>query len=277
MREVEEPFREGQKGSSAMPHKRNPITCERIAGLARLLRGYAQAGLENVALWHERDISHSSVERVALPDATTLLHYMQHLMSRVVEGLRVHPDRMRENLELTHGALFSQGVLNALVESGMTRDDAYRIVQANAQRAWDEGRPFRELLEQEAEVTQRLDAGRLDELFDYARFVRHEPEILKRLEALISPGTQITNTVLDPDSARALQPVGVSPPREIPIGARTPLEECFPSMGPLPVVRETIPEELSWTRLRSARSTAWIAPPLHPLLASDECPKPPPN
>jgi adenylosuccinate lyase len=184
VREVEEPFREGQKGSSAMPHKRNPITCERIAGLARLLRGYSQAGLENVALWHERDITHSSVERVALPDATTLLHYMQYLMVRVVEGLRVHPDRMRANLELTHGALFSQGVLNALVESGMARDDAYRIVQAGAQRAWDEGRPFRELLEQEAEVTKRLDSGRLDELFDYGRFVRHEPEILKRLEAL---------------------------------------------------------------------------------------------
>ena len=154
VREVEEPFREGQKGSSAMPHKRNPITCERIAGLARLLRGYAQAGLENVALWHERDITHSSVERVALPDATTLLHYMQYLMLRVVEGLRVHPDRMRANLELTHGALFSQGVLNALVEAGMTRDDAYRIVQENAQRAWDEGRSFRELLEAEAEVTR---------------------------------------------------------------------------------------------------------------------------
>jgi adenylosuccinate lyase len=184
VREVEEPFREGQKGSSAMPHKRNPITCERVAGLARLLRGYGQAGIENIALWHERDITHSSVERVALPDATTLLHYMQYLMVRVVEGLRVHPDRMRANLELTHGAVFSQGVLNALVESGMTRDDAYRIVQAGAQRAWDEGRPFRELLEQEPEVTERLDAGRLDELFDYGRFVRHEAEILKRLEAL---------------------------------------------------------------------------------------------
>ncbi|HZO60538.1 MAG TPA: adenylosuccinate lyase [Solirubrobacterales bacterium] len=184
VREAEEPFREGQKGSSAMPHKRNPITCERVAGLARLLRGYAQAGLENVALWHERDITHSSVERVVLPDATTLLHYMQHLMLRVVEGLHVHPDRMRANLELTHGALFSQGVLNALVEAGMTRDEAYRVVQENAQRAWDEGRYFRELLEQVPAVTERLDSQRLDELFDYARFVRHEPEILKRLQAL---------------------------------------------------------------------------------------------
>jgi adenylosuccinate lyase len=186
VREVEEPFREGQKGSSAMPHKRNPITSERVAGLARLLRGYAQAGLENVALWHERDISHSSVERVALPDATTLLDYMQHLMVGVVEGMRVNVERMRENLELTHGALFSQTVLSALVESGMTRDEAYRVVQRDAQRAWDEQRPFRELLEAEPEVTERLAPARLDELFDYGRFVRHAEEILKRLDSLES-------------------------------------------------------------------------------------------
>ena len=189
VREVEEPFREGQKGSSAMPHKRNPITCERVAGLARLLRGYAQAGLENVALWHERDITHSSVERVALPDATTLLHYMQHLMLRVVEGMRVHPDRMRANLELTHGALFSQGVLNALVESGMTRDDAYRVVQANAQRAWDEGRPFRELLEAEPEVTTRLDAappGRAVRLRPLRAPRARDPETPRR--ARLAPG-----------------------------------------------------------------------------------------
>ena len=186
VREVEEPFREGQKGSSAMPHKRNPITCERVAGLARLLRGYAQAGLENVALWHERDITHSSVERVTLPDATTLLHYMQYLMLRVVEGMRVHPDRMRANLELTHGALFSQGVLNALVESGMTRDEAYRIVQANAQRAWDEQRSFRELLEAGAGGHRAARLRRLDELFDYGRFVRHEAEIMNRLSSLLA-------------------------------------------------------------------------------------------
>ena len=184
VREVEEPFGAGQKGSSAMPHKRNPITSERVAGLARLLRGYAQAGLENVALWHERDISHSSVERVALPDATTLLHYMQHLMTGVVDGMRVHPDRMRDNVELTHGALFSQSVLSALIESGMTRDDAYRIVQRSAQRAWDEQRSFRELLEADPEVTERLDAARLDELFDHERFVRHAPQIIERLQAL---------------------------------------------------------------------------------------------
>jgi len=184
VREVEEPFAEGQKGSSAMPHKRNPITSERVAGLARLLRGYAQAGLENVALWHERDISHSSVERVALPDATTLLHYMQHLMTGVVAGLRVYPDRMRANVELTHGALFSQSVLTALIESGMTRDDAYRVVQRNAQAAWDEQRAFRELLEGDPDVGDRLDAARLDELFDHGRFVRHAPEIIERLSAL---------------------------------------------------------------------------------------------
>ena len=126
VREVEEPFGTGQKGSSAMPHKRNPILAERICGLARVLRGYAQVGFENVALWHERDISHSGAERVVLPDATIALDYMQYLATRIVEGMTVHTDRMRQNLELTHGALFSQRALTALVESGMTRDDAYR-------------------------------------------------------------------------------------------------------------------------------------------------------
>jgi adenylosuccinate lyase len=184
VREVEEPFGAGQKGSSAMPHKRNPIASERVAGLARLLRGYAQAGLENVALWHERDISHSSVERVALPDATTLLHYMQHVMVGVIEGLQVNAERMRANMELTHGALFSQAVLSALIETGLSRDDAYRLVQRSAQRAWDEQRSFRELLESDAEVAGRLDAARLADLFDYERFVRHAPAIVDRLRAL---------------------------------------------------------------------------------------------
>ncbi len=138
VREAEEPFRTGaQKGSSAMPHKRNPITTERITGLARVLRGNAQAAVENVALWHERDISHSGAERVILPDSTILLDYMQHLAVRVVSGLVVHEDRMRANLELTHGALFSQRALLALISGGMIRDDAYRIVQEDAQRAWD--------------------------------------------------------------------------------------------------------------------------------------------
>jgi adenylosuccinate lyase len=176
VREVEEPFRAGQKGSSAMPHKRNPITTERICGLARVLRGYAQTGLENVALWHERDISHSGAERVVLPDATILLDYMQSLATRVVRGMVVHADRMRENLELTHGALFSQRVLLALVEQGMQRDDAYRIVQRLAQQAWDTGTPLRELLEQEPGMELDLDA-----VFDYSHYVRHVPEILARL------------------------------------------------------------------------------------------------
>ena len=179
MREVEEPFRAGQKGSSAMPHKRNPITTERITGLARVLRGYAQTGLENVALWHERDISHSGAERVVLPDATILLDYMQHLALRVARGMTVHADRMRANLEITSGALFSQRVLLALVESGMQRDDAYRIVQRLAQQAWDTRTPLRELLEAEEGVELDLDA-----VFDYAHYIRHVPEILARLDAI---------------------------------------------------------------------------------------------
>jgi adenylosuccinate lyase len=178
LREVEEPFAAGQKGSSAMPHKRNPIRTERITGLARVLRGYAQTGFENVALWHERDISHSGAERVILPDATILLDYMQDLGTKIAAGMTIRADRMRENLELTHGALFSQRALTALVESGMTRDDAYRVVQENAQRAWDTGTHFRELLEQAA---PQLD---LDAVFDYGAYLTHLPEVFERLEAL---------------------------------------------------------------------------------------------
>jgi len=179
VREVEEPFASGsQKGSSAMPHKRNPIRTERITGLARVLRGYAQAGLENVALWHERDISHSGAERVILPDATIGLDYMQDLATKVVSGMTVRTDRMRENLDLTHGALFSQRALTALVESGLTRDDAYRVVQENAQQAWDTATPFRDLL---AEAAPNLD---LDAIFDYGAYLTHIPEVFERLEAL---------------------------------------------------------------------------------------------
>jgi len=179
VREAEEPFRTGsQKGSSAMPHKRNPILCERIVGIARLLRGYALTGLENVALWHERDISHSSAERVALPDATILLDYAQHLATRVVEGMVVHPERMLANLEATHGALFSQRALLALVEGGHSRDDAYRIVQENAQRAWDTGTHFRELL---GAAAPGLD---LDAVFDATAFVRHAGAIVGRLDSI---------------------------------------------------------------------------------------------
>jgi adenylosuccinate lyase len=179
LREVEEPFASGkQKGSSAMPHKRNPIRTERITGLARVLRGYAQTGLENVALWHERDISHSGAERVILPDATIGLDYMQDLATKVVTGMTVRTDRMRENLDLTHGALFSQRALTALVESGLSRDEAYRVVQENAQRAWDTGTEFRDLLGQAA---PDLD---LDAIFDYGAYLTHLPEIFERLEAL---------------------------------------------------------------------------------------------
>ncbi|HEU4978818.1 MAG TPA: adenylosuccinate lyase [Solirubrobacteraceae bacterium] len=179
VREAEEPFRAGrQKGSSAMPHKRNPITTERITGLARLLRGYATAAVEDVALWHERDISHSGAERVMLPDATILLDYMQHLATRVVSGLVVHEERMRANLDITHGALFSQRALLALVDSGMTRDEAYRIVQEDAQRAWDTGTPLRELL---AVRDLGLD---LDVLFDLSHYTRHARDIVSRLDHL---------------------------------------------------------------------------------------------
>jgi adenylosuccinate lyase len=179
VREVEEPFRAGaQKGSSAMPHKRNPIVSERLTGLARVLRGYAQVGVENVALWHERDISHSGAERVVLPDATIALDYMYALATRLATGMVVHADRMRENLDLTYGALFSQRVLLALVARGLQRDEAYRIVQQAAQQAWDSRTPLRELLEHEGLA---LD---LDAIFDLGHYTRHAAEIVSRLDAL---------------------------------------------------------------------------------------------
>jgi adenylosuccinate lyase len=184
VREVEEPFGKGQKGSSAMPHKRNPITTERITGLARVLRGYAQAGLENVALWHERDISHSGAERVILPDATIALDYMQHLGRRVAAEMVVHTDRMRQNLELTHGALYSQRALTALIDAGLVRDDAYMLVQANAQRAWDTGTPFRELLAEALAAGPGLPEIDLDSVFDPGAYLRNAGEVFERLEAL---------------------------------------------------------------------------------------------
>jgi len=179
VREAQEPFRAGQKGSSAMPHKRNPIRSEQISGLARVLRADAQAALENVALWHERDISHSSVERVILPDSTILLDYLQHRAVALVEGLTIDAERMAESLEITHGALFSQRVLLALVSSGVTRDDAYRIAQRLAQRAWDERTPLRGLL---AVEEPQLD---LDAIFDVRHFTRYAREIVSRLERII--------------------------------------------------------------------------------------------
>jgi adenylosuccinate lyase len=181
--EVREPFGRGQKGSSAMPHKRNPIKSEQIVGLSRVLRANAHAALEDVALWHERDISHSSVERVILPDSTILLDHLQRRTLALVEGMVVDPERMRENLELTHGALFSQRVLLALVESGMTRDDAYRVVQRLAQKALDSRVAMRDLL-----AADPAGAGLdLDAIFDYGVFVRHADEIVARLDAIVAP------------------------------------------------------------------------------------------
>jgi adenylosuccinate lyase len=182
VREAQEPFRAGQKGSSAMPHKRNPIKSEQISGLARVLRGNAQAALEDVALWHERDISHSSVERVILPDSTILLDYLQHAAVALVQNMTVDPERMRANLELTHGALFSQRVLLALVQAGSTRDQAYRVVQELAQRAWDEEIPLRELLA----ADERARALDLEAIFDYGHYVRYTEQILQRLDGISS-------------------------------------------------------------------------------------------
>jgi adenylosuccinate lyase len=180
VREVQEPFRAGQKGSSAMPHKRNPIKAEQISGLARVLRGNAQAALEDVALWHERDISHSSVERVILPDSTILLDYLQHRTIALVRDMTVFENRMLDNLQMTHGALFSQRVLLALVDSGRSRDEAYRIVQEQAQRAWDEGISLRELLE----ADERAAGLNFDEIFSFGPFIRHAQEIVARLDAV---------------------------------------------------------------------------------------------
>ena len=186
--ELMEPFRAGQKGSSAMPHKRNPILCERIAGLARLLRGYAGAALENQPLWHERDISHSSAERVLLPDATILLDYMLARMTGLVEGLVVRPERMRENIERGLGLHASSRVLVALVEEGgLSREEAYTIVQRSALRAADERRPLRDLLATDASVAQRLTLARLDACFDDAGFLVHVPTVIARLDT-IDPG-----------------------------------------------------------------------------------------
>ena len=181
VREAEEPFGKGQKGSSAMPHKRNPILCERLTGMARLLRTNAQAAIENVALWHERDISHSSVERVILPDSTTLLHYMLRRTVPLIEGLRVFPGRMRENLESTGGLYHSGAILLALAREGLTREEAYRIVQAAAMRSWEEGRPFEEVARADDELTRHLDADALDACFDLQRHLRHVDTIFARV------------------------------------------------------------------------------------------------
>ncbi|MGB0114150.1 MAG: adenylosuccinate lyase [Ilumatobacteraceae bacterium] len=178
VREVQEGFKPGQKGSSAMPHKRNPISAETISGLARVLRANLGAGMQDVALWHERDISHSSVERVILPDSSQLAYYVMRRLRRLLEGLVVFPERMQANLDASFGLVFSQPVLLALVEAGATRDDAYRIVQRNAMQAWDEGRDFRGLLEADSEVDDSV----LDEAFDLSRSLRNLDQVFAQLD-----------------------------------------------------------------------------------------------
>jgi adenylosuccinate lyase len=180
VREVQEGFKPGQKGSSAMPHKRNPISAETITGLSRVLRSNLLAGLQDVALWHERDISHSSVERIVLPDSSHLAHYVMRRLGRLLTGLVVFPDRMRANLEASHGLVFSQPVLLGLVASGMSRDDAYRVVQRNAMRAWDEGVDFRRLLEADPEVGDAL----LDDAFDLGRSLVHLDVVFAELDRI---------------------------------------------------------------------------------------------
>lgn len=178
--EVEEPFTKGQKGSSAMPHKRNPIASENLCGLARLIRGYAQASLESVALWHERDISHSSVERVGLPDAAILLDFMIHRLNGVLSALQVYPENMKRNMAKTVELIASQRILLALVDKGLRREGAYRMVQDHAMRAWQEDISFRQLVERDSRINRHLGAAELDRCFDVQKYVRYQKELLKR-------------------------------------------------------------------------------------------------
>jgi len=180
VREVEEPFASGQKGSSSMPHKRNPIGCENVSGLARLVRAYVQAALEDIPLWHERDISHSSVERVILPDATTLCDTMLHRLTGILDGLLVYPDRMAENMGRMKGLIYSQAVLLALAQAGLSREDAYAIVQRNAMRVWSGGGGFQDLLAADPDLARVLSPGKLAALFDPARALQHVDTIYER-------------------------------------------------------------------------------------------------
>ncbi len=181
IREVEEYFGSEQKGSSAMPHKRNPITCERVAGLSRLLRGYAIAAMENVSLWHERDITHSSVERVIFPDSTILLDYMLSLITDVVENLVVHKDNMMANLEKSKGMVFSQGLLLALIKKGLDRDRAYGLVQRCAKEVWENGRSLKEAVRKDSEITKRLSDREIEDVFDYQYHLKNVAAIFKRV------------------------------------------------------------------------------------------------
>ena len=181
VREVEEPFEEGQTGSSAMPHKRNPELCERICGLARLIRGHALASLENIALWHERDISHSSTERIILPDSCLALDYMLSVFARIMKGLNVYPENIKRNIEFTQGVIFSQRILLALISKGLPRGEAYRIVQDNAMKAWEKVKSFLGLLETDRRITACLDKKELRALFDYDYYLKHVDEVFQRL------------------------------------------------------------------------------------------------
>ena len=184
VRELEEPFSAGQTGSSAMPHKRNPELCERISGLARLVRGYALTSMENITLWHERDISHSSTERVTFPDGCLVIDYTLTLFTSIMKGLRVYPDRMRKNLELTGGLIFSQRVMLALIDKGLSREKAYRLVQEKAMEVWEKGADFYQLLKGDEEVANLLSENELKDLFDYNYYLRYVNTIFKRLGLL---------------------------------------------------------------------------------------------
>jgi len=180
--EVEEPFEEGQTGSSAMPHKRNPELCERICGLARLVRGHAITSMENIALWHERDISHSSNERITLPDSCLVLNYMFHLFKYIAKDMRVYPEHMKRNLGVTKGLIFSQRVMLALIDKGLSRQSAYSIVQHNAMKSWKDEVSFFDLLSKDSEVTKHLSKKDMEGIFDYQYFIRHVDEIFARLK-----------------------------------------------------------------------------------------------
>jgi len=181
VREVEEPFEAGQTGSSAMPHKRNPELCERICGLARLVRGYALASLENIALWHERDISHSSTERIILPDSCLALDYMLSVFTSIMKGLKVYTENMRNNIELTQGVIFSQRVLLALIDKGLPRGEAYEIVQDNAMKAWQKRKSFPSLLKTDRRITAHLTKLELNSLFDYTYYLKYVDDVFERL------------------------------------------------------------------------------------------------
>jgi len=179
--EAEEPFEPGQTGSSAMPHKRNPELCERVCGLARLVRGHALTAMENIALWHERDISHSSTERIILPDSCLVLDYVLGIFTYIMKGLQVYSEHMKENLEITKGLIFSQRVMLALIEKGLSREQAYRMVQRNAMKSWKERVSFLGLLEKDKDVSQHLSKSELESIFDYMYFLRYTDEVFERI------------------------------------------------------------------------------------------------